>query len=81
MRFGAFRLIIPVALVLVAAPLAARAQQAGKVYRIGYLSTDSKINAAGPPRPFLEGLRQINLKTAKRSGSRSRRRCWGGPMR
>jgi len=44
--------------VLLAAPLAAEAQQAGKVYRIGYLSSAS----ASPPNglePFRQGLREI----------------------
>ena len=38
--------------VLLAAPLAARAQQAGKVYRIGFL------RAGQPPKTWVEGFRQ-----------------------
>jgi putative ABC transport system substrate-binding protein len=47
--------------VLLAAPLAAEAQQAGKVYRIGYLSAGS-ASAARPPtsrETFLQGLRDL----------------------
>jgi ABC-type uncharacterized transport system substrate-binding protein len=39
---------------LLAAPLAAKAQQAGRVYRVGYLST-----GALPPEAFLQGLRDL----------------------
>jgi putative tryptophan/tyrosine transport system substrate-binding protein len=41
----------------IAAPLAAEAQQAGKVYRIGYLSTRS--STAAPVAPFRQGLRAL----------------------
>jgi putative tryptophan/tyrosine transport system substrate-binding protein len=52
----AFALIVMLALGLLVAPLAANAQQPGKVYRIGFLSTDP------PPAPrwnaLLDGLRE-----------------------
>src|SRR5215468_9823505 len=40
------------------APLAAEAQQAGKVYRIGYLSTRSSTTGM-PPEGFRQGLREL----------------------
>src|SRR5262250_2625020 len=43
---------------LLAAPLAAEAQQAGKVYRIGYLSTRSSTTGM-PPEVFRQGLREL----------------------
>jgi putative ABC transport system substrate-binding protein len=39
-------------------PLAARAQQAGKTYRIGFLANDPTIPAQAAGRAFLDGLRQ-----------------------
>jgi len=46
---------------LVAAPLAAKAQAAGRPYRVGYLSTgNSKPGSAGSVRSaFVEGLREL----------------------
>jgi putative ABC transport system substrate-binding protein len=38
--------------------LAARAQQAGKIYRIGFLGNDPTIPATAAGRAFLEGLRE-----------------------
>jgi putative tryptophan/tyrosine transport system substrate-binding protein len=44
---------------LLAAPLAARAQQAGKVARMGFLSLLSASNPFPPRGPFLQGLRDL----------------------
>jgi hypothetical protein len=38
-------------------PLAARAQQSGKIYRIGFLANDPAIPAQPAGRAFLDGLR------------------------
>ena len=53
------------ALGIVAAPFAAEAQQAGKVWRIGFLYQGQKIDAAGVLQPFLEGLRQLGYVEGK----------------
>ena len=67
---------------LLAAPLAAPAQQASKVWRIGYLGNGSPTTNAHVRDPFRQGLRDlgwvegqnmtielaINLKTAKALG-------------
>ena len=42
----------------VAWPLAARAQQSGKIYRIGFLAGDPGIPAQTSGRAFLDGLRE-----------------------
>src|SRR5215831_10633083 len=42
-----------------AAPFTAEAQQAGKVWRVGYLAPSSKTDAAQVLQPFLEGMRQL----------------------
>jgi putative ABC transport system substrate-binding protein len=44
--------------VLLAAPLAAQAQQAGKVYRIGYLEFGSAAPGTSPLEAFRQGLRE-----------------------
>jgi len=44
---------------VLAAPLAAEAQQAGKVYRIGYLLTATREQQAQLARAFEEGLRDL----------------------
>jgi putative ABC transport system substrate-binding protein len=44
---------------LLAAPLAAEAQQAGKVYRIGYLTVPSRATAQGVADKFQHGLRDL----------------------
>src|SRR5512135_1236785 len=41
------------------APLAANAQPAGKVYRIGYLTTGSPTVASGFSEAFRQGLREL----------------------
>jgi putative tryptophan/tyrosine transport system substrate-binding protein len=43
--------------VSVALPLAARAQQAGKVYRIGFLANDPTIPTQPAGQAFIAGLR------------------------
>jgi putative tryptophan/tyrosine transport system substrate-binding protein len=47
------------ALVMAAAPLAAEAQQAGKVYRIGYLSTPTRESVENGLQAFLRKLREL----------------------
>src|SRR5436309_4203363 len=42
----------------VAWPLAARAQQSGKIYRIGFLANDPTIPAQPAGQAFLDGLRE-----------------------
>ena len=46
--------------VLAAAPLAAEAQQAGKVYRIGWLSPPSPATGGWELDALREGLREFN---------------------
>jgi putative tryptophan/tyrosine transport system substrate-binding protein len=43
---------------LLAAPLAAEGQQAGKVYRIGFLGNSTEALEANLVGPFREGLRE-----------------------
>ena len=43
---------------LLAAPLVAEAQQAGKVYRIGFLGNSTEALEANLVGPFREGLRE-----------------------
>src|SRR5437868_14302242 len=47
------------ALGVAAAPLAAEAQQAGKVYRIGYLSTPTRASVDNGLQAFLRALRKL----------------------
>ena len=42
----------------VAWPIAARAQQAGKIYRIGFLANDPAIPTQPAGQAFLDGLRE-----------------------
>jgi hypothetical protein len=44
--------------VLLAAPLAAEAQQAGRMYRIGYLFEGAPADQASPPSPQLRALEE-----------------------
>ena len=44
---------------LLAAPLAAVAQQAGKVYRIGYLSAPTRASVEQVLQAFLRTLREL----------------------
>ena len=50
---------------ILAAPLVAAAQPPGKVWRVAYLYADSKSNAEGALKPFLEGLRQLGYVEGK----------------
>ena len=52
------RLLI-LALAILGAPLAADAQQAGKVYRIGYLQTSTRQQQLHLVKAFEEGLRDL----------------------
>src|SRR5262245_26847944 len=49
------------AVTMLAAPIAAEAQTAGRVYRIGYLTVNpvSAQNSSSPPGRFLQGLREL----------------------
>jgi ABC-type uncharacterized transport system substrate-binding protein len=51
--------------VLLAAPLAAEAQTAGKVYRIGYLAYGTPTTSAGTRKAFTDGLRDHGWIEAK----------------
>ena len=53
------RLATVVILLLVAVPLAANAQQAGKVYRIGYIQTAAPNEMEHLDKAFVEGLREL----------------------
>jgi hypothetical protein len=46
-------------------PLAARAQQAGKISRVGFLANDPNIPAQPAGRAFLEGLRESGFIEGK----------------
>ena len=61
MRFRRVGLITTLALGVLLAPLAAAAQQAGKVYRIGYMSIPSRQSAEHLIRVFLQALRERGL--------------------
>ena len=53
-------LLLTLALSLLVAPLAAEAQQTGKVHRIGYLSADSPLLEFAPHlEAFRQGLRDL----------------------
>jgi aspartate aminotransferase-like enzyme len=51
------------------APLAAQAQQKGKVYRIGYLSAPTRASREGVLQAFLRALRQLGWVEARTSSS------------
>jgi hypothetical protein len=57
LRLGA--LIVMLAVALLAAPVAAEAQQTGKPYRIGFLGNSTAALEANLVRPFREGLRDL----------------------
>ena len=59
MRLRTLGLILTLALGILAAPLAADAQQAGKVFRIGYLAPGSPSSATGSLEAFRQGLREL----------------------
>jgi putative tryptophan/tyrosine transport system substrate-binding protein len=46
-------------------PLAARAQQSGKIYRIGFLANDLAIPAQPAGQAFLDGLRESGFIEGK----------------
>jgi putative ABC transport system substrate-binding protein len=46
-------------------PLAARAQQPGKIYRIGFLANDPAIPAQPAGQAFLDGLRESGFIEGK----------------
>src|SRR5260370_39320606 len=46
-------------------PLAARAQQAGKIYRIGFLANDPTIPTQPAGQAFLDGLRESGFIEGK----------------
>ena len=54
MRVRTARFIVPLALGVLAVPLAADAQQQGRVYRVGYLAAGSSVSEA-----FRQALRQL----------------------
>ncbi len=59
MRLRTVGLIVTLALGLLLAPLAADAQQAGKVYRIGFLSPVAPTTAPTWDEAFRQGLREL----------------------
>src|SRR5215468_9305246 len=59
MWYSAVGCIMMLTLSLLTAPLAADAQQPGKVYRLGLLSNTSPSETAAGPDPFLQGLREL----------------------
>ena len=58
MRLRTLGLIVTLALGVVLGPFAADAQQAGKVYRIGYLSAPSRQSVEHVLQVFLRALRE-----------------------
>ena len=65
--------IVTLALSLLAAPLAAEAQPAGKVWRIGFLGYSS----VSIPEPFREGLRELGYVEGQNMASpENRRNFW-----
>ena len=62
---GRRRFVRSLALGIVAAPLTVAAQPAGKVWRVGFLFADQKINAARYLQPFLERMRQLGYVEGK----------------
>ena len=57
MRFRTIGLIVTLALGLFAGPLHAEAQQAGKVYRVGFLSFNSRSAESNRVEAFRQGIR------------------------
>jgi putative ABC transport system substrate-binding protein len=51
--------------VLLAAPLAAEGQQAGKVYRVGYLQVSTRERLAPQTKAFEEGLRDLGYRVGQ----------------
>ncbi len=65
MKLRTFGLISTLVLGLFAGPLLAKAQQAGRVYRIGYLSSRSSDREKGYLPAFQEGLRELGYVEGK----------------
>jgi len=59
MRLGPAGLVVTLALGILAAPLAAEAQQAGKVYRIGFLGIVPPSDTSPRQNAFRQGLREL----------------------
>jgi hypothetical protein len=57
---------------MLGAPLAAEAQKAGKVYRIGFLSAGSASTSNPGVEQFRQGLRELNYVERSRGGDESR---------
>jgi len=57
--FRTIALIVALALGILAAPLAADAQQTGKVYKVGYLQTSTREQQLHLIKAFEEGLRDL----------------------
>lgn len=62
MWYSAVRFLVTLTLSLLAAPLAAEAQPAGKVYRIGMLETRSTVLNAANLDAFRQGLLELGYK-------------------
>ena len=65
MRFRALGLGVPLVIALLAAPLAAEAQQAGKMYRLGVLETTSPALNAANFDAFRQGLQELGYVEGK----------------
>jgi putative tryptophan/tyrosine transport system substrate-binding protein len=57
--------VLPLALSIVATPLVADAQQAGKIPRIGYLSPRSRLDPLPYDRAFLQGMSEFGYVEGK----------------
>ena len=68
MRLRTIGLIVTLVLGLLAGPLPTEAQQAGKVYRIGILSSVSGVRTSPRFKLMTKFDFVINLKTAKQLG-------------
>jgi len=65
MIYRGLTLAVHLALGLLFTPLAAEAQQAVKVYRIGTLSVSSAERASPPIKAFEEGLRELGYERVR----------------
>ena len=65
MRFRTIGLISTLALGLLAGPVPTEAQQAGKVYRIGYISRASAQIFRGQLAAFRQGLQDLGYSEGK----------------
>jgi ABC-type uncharacterized transport system substrate-binding protein len=67
-RRGGFHRVLrslPLAFALIAAPLAAEAQQTGRVYRIGYLQTSTREEQLHMVKAFEDGLRDLGYRVGQ----------------